>query len=1073
MDTAGLDGRYWYRNIRERVQFEGAVRSAYEQGYRMFVECSPHPVLVGAVEDALADCGAGPDEVVVVPTLGRDQGGLDRFWMSAGQLFTAGVSVDWSSMLAGSGRQVSLPTYAFSRQRYWLPSPAGQAGDAGLLGVADAGHALLGAVVDQPESGGVVLTGRLSLQTHRWLADHAVSQVVVLPGAAFVELALRAGEQVGAAVVGELTVGAPLVIPPEGAVAVQVVVGAATDSGDRTVSVYGRVEGVHADAVIGPVSEWVLHAQGQLGVGPVAAMAAMSPWPPPGAVGVDISDAYQQLASRGYDYGPAFQGLQAMWRRGEEIFAEVAVDPDSAGPATAMGIHPALLDSALHAAVLAAADTGDAGEVVLPFSWQTVALHAAGATSARVRITATGADTVSVELADSLGAAVLSVGALLTRPISATQLDAALRAATAPGQGLLEVTWSPITSPDIDIDGAESAVVVWDWQPVTTTGADMPGAVHDATHQALTVLQSWLQGERTSRLVVLTHGAVALPGEDITDLAGAAIWGLVRSAQSENPDQIVLIDTDAPVDAAALAAAGEPQLLIRADTVHAARLRPPQPRSPEPATAPTTLDPDAAVLITGGTGMAGGVLARHLVTHYQAAHIILASRSGTSHPHAAQLVTELTQAGAHVEVITCDLADRDAATTLITDLTERYQLRAVIHAAGVLDDAVIDSLTPHRIDTVLRAKVDAAWHLHELTRHLDLTALVLFSSLAGIIGAPGQANYAAANTFLDALATHRHAAGLPTLSLAWGLWEQPSAMTAQLGQPDHARLHRRGLTAMTPTQALELFDTALTTNRPVLIAAHLDLPTLTHNHTATPLFTKLTGHRPSAPTTNPTTTLAHRLTELTPTAQHNLLTELITEHLATILGHPTPTTINTNDTFADLGMDSLTALELRNQLKTTTGLTLSPTIIFNHPTPTTLANHLVERISGSSSAVPAVVRAPVSLDEPIAIVGMACRYPGGVDSPEQLWDMVATGRDVISDFPTDRGWNVQSCTTPIPTPWASPTRGTAAFSTGLVISTRPSSECRQGRHWQPTHSSGSSWSARGRRSSRQPLIRNR
>ena len=691
----------------------------------------------------------------------------------------------------------------------------------------------------------------------------------------------------------------------------------------------------------------MLHAQGQLGVGPVAAMAAMSPWPPPGAVGVDIGDAYQQLASRGYDYGPAFQGLQAMWRRGEEIFAEVAVDPDSAGPTTTMGIHPALLDSALHAAVLAAADTGDAPQVVMPFSWQTVALHAAGATSARVRITVTGADTVSVELADSLGAAVLSVDSLLDPPDQRN--PARRRAARGHRARAGTARGDVVTDQQLPTshrhNGAESAVVVWDWQPVAATGADMPAAVHDATHQALTVLQSWLQGERTSRLVVLTHGAVALPGEDITDLAGAAIWGLVRSAQSENPDQIVLIDTDVPVDAAALAGTGEPQLLVRADTVHAARLTPPQP--PETATPPTTLDPTAAVLITGGTGMAGGVLARHLVTHYQVAHVILASRSATSHPQTAQLVTELTHAGAHVEVITCDVADRDAATTLITDLTTRYQLRAVIHAAGVLDDAVIDSLTPHRIDTVLRAKVDAAWHLHELTRHLDLTALVLFSSLAGIIGAPGQANYAAANTFLDALATHRHAAGLPTLSLAWGLWEQPSAMTAPLGQPDHARLHRRGLTAMTPTQALELFDTALTTNRPVLIAAHLDLPTLTHNHTAAPLFTKLTGHRPrtTTPTTNPTTTLAQRLTQLTPTAQHNLLTELITEHLATILGHPTPTTINTNDTFADLGMDSLTALELRNQLKTTTGLTLSPTIIFNHPTPTTLANHLVAELT--------------------------------------------------------------------------------------------------------------------------------
>ena len=318
MDTAGLDGRYWYRGIRQPVRFDRAVRAAWKQGYRVFVECSPHPVLVAAVEDVVSEC-AGGSAGVVVPTLGRDNGGLDRFWRSVGQVFSAGAGVDWSAASADSGgRHVPLPTVL-------------GAADGGLLGVGRAEHGLLGAVVDQPDSGGVVLTGRLSLQTHRWLADHAVCGVVVLPGAGFVELVLRAAEQVGAAVVAELTLQAPLVLPAQGAVAVQVVVGGAEASGQRSVSVYGRVEDGDTGLRVGSAGGWVMHARGRLAVAAVGGAQPLSPWPPPGAVGVDVSGAYERLAARGYDYGPAFRGLQAVWRRGAEVFAEVAVDSDGVG----------------------------------------------------------------------------------------------------------------------------------------------------------------------------------------------------------------------------------------------------------------------------------------------------------------------------------------------------------------------------------------------------------------------------------------------------------------------------------------------------------------------------------------------------------------------------------------------------------------------------------------------------------------------------------------------------------------------------------------------------------------------
>ena len=863
-----------------------------------------------------------------------------------------------------------------------------------------------------------MLTGRLWVGGQGWLADHVVAGVVVLAGAGFVELVLRAGVQVGAAVVEELTLYAPLVIAAQGAVAVQVVVDDVDDGGLRSVSVFGRVE----DA--GVVGGWVLHASGQLST--VDAAGGEGPgllagvWPPPGAVSVDVGDAYRRLAARGYEYGPAFQGLQAMWRLGEQVYAEVAVDPALIGGDAPMGVHPAVLDSALHAAVLAADSPEEGVGVLLPFSWQQVRLHASGVTRARVQITPTGTDGVSVVLTDQWGGPVLSVGALRTRPISTAALHAAVGASSRAGRGLLELTWSPIPTPTAGGMDATDAVTVWDWRPGDLDDTAVPAAVHAGTHQGLQVVQSWLAGDHSTRLVVVTHGAVGRVGEDVTDLAGAAIWGMVRSAQTEHPDQILLIDTDTDtidVDtAASLAGSGEPQLVLRGGTAYAARLIAPAPLSTDSGGGTTVFDPGAAVLITGGTGMAGAALARHLVAAHHVTHLILASRSGPHHPNAAELSSELSSAGAQVEFHACDVSDRAQLAALITDITSRARLGAVIHTAAVLDDAVIESLTPDRLDTVLAAKADTAWHLHELTTHLDLDAFVMFSSLAGIIGSPGQANYAAANTFLDALAAHRHAAGLPAHTIAWGLWEQPSAMTAAT---DHTRLARHGITPMTPTDALHLFDTALHQPQPLLVAAHLDLPTLTNTAALPPLLSKLTppahhntGRDTTQNTTTPTT-LTTQLHQLSPENQHHLLTELITTALATTLGHPNPTTINPNDTFADLGTDSLTAIELRNKLKTTTGLTLPPTIIFDHPTPTTLATHLQQQLVGSSSLVKQVAQMSTG-DDSIAIVGMACRYPGGVDTPEKLWDMVANGRDVISHFPSDRGWNLQKLFDPDP-----------------------------------------------------------
>ena len=971
VDTAGLDADYWYRNIRQTVQYDQAVRTACELGYRTFIESSPRPALIADVEDTVTDCVGANTVPVVIPTMGRNDGGLQRFLASAAQAFVAGVEVDWRGLLPEAGF-VELPTYAFERHRFWL-SGEGAGADAASLGLGASEHALLGAVVQRPDSGGVVLTGRLSVSTQPWLADHVVAGVALLAGAAFVEMAIRAGDEVGCTVLDELMLRAPLLIPADGAVQVQVIVGAADQSGHRSLAVYSR------DSQ--PDSHWVLHAEGALGVGAIQPAAALTVWPPPSAVSVDVSDAYQRLAGQGYQYGPAFQGLQAMWRRGLEIFAEVAL-PEGVS-ANGMGIHPVLLDAALHAAGLASAETA---HTALPFCWQGVSLHAAGASRVRVRIAAaTEEDAVSIELADTTGRPVLSVRSLLVRPISADQLQAVISAAAdQPSHGLLEVKWSPITLPDTTIehppvirwhdlhthpstaDHTSDAVVLWELEPAEHAGPDVLAWVHAATHRALEVLQSWLATDHPGTLVVLTHHAVALPGQDITDLAGAAVWGLARSAQTENPGRIMLIDTDTPIDAPSLTAIGEPQLLIRAHTTYAPRLTPAttQPmRAPSDSTSAegatdevAVFDPAGTVLVTGGSGLVGGVLARHVVNRYGVRHVVLASRAGQRAEGAAALVAELTEAGAQVQVAACDVADRDALAQLLAGLPDQHPLTGVIHAAGVLDDALVTGLTPERLDTVLRAKVDGAWHLHELTRDKDLAAFVLCSSMAGTIGSPGQANYAAANTFLDALATHRRAGGLAGISLAWGLWEQPSTLTGQLDSRDLARLHRGGLAPLSTSHAVELFDTALILDHPTVVTTHLDTAALgdpTVSALLPPLFQNLT-RRPRRPllTTDPataTSTLAQRLHGLTPDQQHTLLMELVRTHTAAVLGHPNPTTLDTNRAFQDLGFDSLSAIELRNRLKTATGLTLSPTLIFDYPTPTTLAQHIGQQVIGSES----------------------------------------------------------------------------------------------------------------------------
>ncbi|WP_067456433.1 type I polyketide synthase [Actinomadura macra] len=981
-DLASPD--YWTRHIRDTVRFHHGVQTLHDHGTTRYIEIGPDITLTPLIQEALDErAGSG---TVVIPLQRRDQAEPRALVTGVATAHVHGVKVEWSTVLPG--RQTDLPTYPFQRQRYWLDAPAG--GDVTTAGLGPAEHPLLGATVELAEGGGLLLTGRLSAQSHPWLTDHALHGTVLLPGTALVELALHAGDRVGLPRVQDLTLEAPLTLGRSGSVQIQLAITAPDDAGRRRVTVHSRSDD-------GP---WARHATGTL-----AASEQTEPpgrevevWPPHGAEAIDLEALYVGLADLGLDYGPAFQGLRAAWRTEHGVYAEVKA-PDGVD-ASGYGLHPALLDTALHAAA------HDATSPRVPFAWTGIELNAAGASDLRVRLSRTGDDTVSVHVTDTSGDAVASVESLAVRPLAAEQIPS-----RASGDVLFQVRWTPIAA-DPAAPAPEASLVT-----LTSGDGTGPAGARAVTGEALRVLNDWFAGERPSGtpLVIVTSGAVATEDGERPDPNASAAWGLIRTAQAENPGRIVLVDVDGsdaarlaiPTALAAALANGEPQLALREGRVLVPRLV--RAGTEESAAAPA-FRPDGTVLVTGGTGALGRVIARHLVTAHQVRHLLLVSRRGPDAEGAGDLTDELTALGAGVTIAACDTADRDAVSALLRSVPEEHPLTGIVHTAGVLDDGVLASLSDERIDGVFRPKVDAAWHLHELTADLDLSAFVLYSSLAGTLGNPGQGNYAAANAFLDALAQHRRAEGLAAVSLAWGLWEQPSAMTGGLDGTGRARVGRSGVAPLTSREGTDAFDAAVTAGGGALVPVRWNMAALRAQAEAERLPALLSGlvQTPARRRRTTATGWHERLRELSEAEQYRAALDLVRDQVADVLGHQSPATVDTTKAFNDLGFDSLTAVELRNRLGTAIGRPLPATLVFDHPTPADLARHLRDEAAGGAAGAPARATSAADAGEPIAIVGMACRYPGGVTTPDDLWDLVAGGTDAIGPFPTDRGWDVEA-----------------------------------------------------------------
>ncbi|MFJ6661176.1 SDR family NAD(P)-dependent oxidoreductase [Streptomyces sp. NPDC091377] len=1281
-ESAGVDfgsPAYWVEHARQPVRFAEAIETARELGARVWAEVGPQPALSAAMEERTGEA--------VASFMRRDRDQVTGLLTGLSRLHVHGVEVDWDQWVSRTRPPVEIPTYAFQRRRYWPGGAvATSAGSLSGVGLAGTGHRLLGAQITLAD-GGVVFTGRLSVATQPWLADHAVSGTVLLPGTAFIDFMAHAGRQVGCPQVRELTLQAPLVLAEDGpGTAVQVVVDVPDDDGQRTVAIYSR-----PDTEAG---EWTRHGTGALTEttdGPDTTWV----WPPAGTP-ASGEDVYAGLSDAGFDYGPVFQGLTQVWPDGEDVYAEVVLPDDPTG----FALHPALLDAALHA--LAA--TPGSGEGGLPFAFTGVRVHRPGASTLRVRLRRQEPDGVGLEAVDPAGNPVVSIDSLVFRPVSHADLAAP---GTSDGD-VLHLRWTPLPerTPEEALE-AESAGTPADAQPggghvhAVPDIAAASAAVRDGTAEphwvvlschapeegtvperarALTVwtlgqVQAFLDAPEMAgrRLVVLTRGAVAADESDRgVDVPAAGVWGLVRSAQSEHPDRLVLLDVDTEVGDAewptllsAVSAAPLPQLVRRngalstprlekvgdsgdliapaqgpwrltagsggtsselalepqpltadaplgeglvrvavrasglnfrdvlislgmypgaasiggegagvvtevgpgvagtevgdrvmglmpdsfADTAVAdarmvvrmpedwtfqeaasvpivfltayyalgelAAVRPGErvlvhagaggvgmaavqlarywgaevfatahpskwgtlrglglaedhiassrdvgfrevflgvtggggvdvvlnslagefvdaslallPRGgrfiemgktdvreagslpsgvgyrtfdltePEPArigamltellalfrdgalrhlpltswdvrrapaafghvrlarhtgkvvlTVPTPLDPDGTVLITGGTGTLGALVAEHLVTTHGVRHLLLVGRRGPQAPGADELTRRLEQRGADVRIVAADLARREEAVDVLAQVATDHPLTGVVHAAGIADDGVLGSLTPDRVEHVMAAKADAAWHLHELTRDAGLAMFTLFSSASGVLGSPGQANYAAANTFLDALAEHRRAQGLAAQSLAWGLWARRSAISGHLTDADLARVARSGMVPLGDEHGLRLLDGARDRSGRAHVVPLLLAPGHRHTH---PLLAHLGG--PSRPTRTatrgggagaPSVALAERLRELSAEEQRRTLLTLVREQSAAALGHESTDAIGARKPFKELGFDSLTGVEVRNRLGAATGVTLRATVVFDFPTPAALADHLWEKL---------------------------------------------------------------------------------------------------------------------------------
>nr|WP_280272225.1 type I polyketide synthase [Nocardia wallacei] len=919
-------GDYWVRHVRETVRFADSMHTlAHHDPDARVIEVGP-----GALTPLIREVTTAP---VAVALLRRRRDAVTSVLESLAAAFVTGVGVQWR-VLAGEGELVDVPPYAFERKRYWLDAPG--VGDARGLGQSGCAHPVLGAVVESPTSGEVLFTGRLSVDSHGWVKDHAVGSVTLIPGAALAEWVLFAGDRLECNVIRELVLQAPLVVPERGGVDIRVVVAAVEDEADggRRVEVFSRPE--HAEG------RWNSHAQGVVGpdTGQSVDAGAARAWPPVGADRISVDGFYQACAEQGYHYGPVFQGLKAVWRSEGEVFAELALPHVAAGVEEFL-VHPALLDAAMQAIGFLDLPLPD-GQVLLPFAWEQVRLHALGARHLRARLRVTGAHRIAIALHDGA-----------ENPVAEATL-------TVRGVGLSELQ---------TIDTGEETLYTLDWKP-TTLLHDSPGS--ESRHvlryewqwnDDLDDLRKWLHrivedvrshlrtADPQSTIVVVTEQLIRVVESDGASPGGESAWGLLRSVQNEYPDRIVLVDTDDWDDTAlskAIGSRGGTQVAVRGHRHLSPRIHPVS-ASGSTLPSPLRMSEKGTVLITGGTGVVGASLARHLVVKHGASRILLLSRTGSTSAASISLCEELRSRGAAVDSVACDVSDRASLRRVLDMIPGDAPLVGVIHAAGVLADSSFDELTGDDLDNVLGAKAGGAWNLHELTADAELAFFIMCSSLSAAIGTPGQAGYAAANGFLDGLADYRRTAGLPAASIAWGLWESTTGMGSDLLTADNGRLDRWGIGPMSAPQALTALDHVLTSDRARTVIARLDLDRLRTLSAKAGMFAMFGDSSRGANHLSPSRRVAEgdsdllaEVSAMTPEQRLEKIREVVLDELSVALGFSDPSEIDPRRSFQDLGVDSLSAMEFRNGISAVTGIRISPSAVFDYETPDELIDYINE-----------------------------------------------------------------------------------------------------------------------------------
>ncbi|MFI6014184.1 SDR family NAD(P)-dependent oxidoreductase [Streptomyces sp. NPDC051243] len=1034
--TVELEADYWYTNLREPVRFAPTVERMTADGYRCFVELGPHPSLLTALHTV-------DESLVAVASLHRDEDGpacLDR---AAAELHVHGRPIDWRRLVPPTAptAPADLPTYAWDTQRHWI-EPAASASAPGLFD--RAAHPLLGVQLQSADETRWTFQGEWSPATADWLPDHTVFGRTVVSGTTLLELcraALAVARPDTPSDVTDLLLLAPLTLPETGTVEVSVEV--VTAAAVPEITVHSRPRGQEG-------TDWTLHATASAAESAAEPAGEPPTWPET-AEPAWGAQTYERLTSLGLGHGPAFQGVRQAAATGDgTVLARLSLPPVARDTADPYPVHPALLDAALQ--VAAALDPADQ-RVLLPVAVSRCVLPPGGATDLTASVRRAGGDcgtdvTLDVGLWDADGFPAGRLEGVRLRAVKPADLNGGSENA----RHLYEVAWTAVPDMPADapgdawtvhgdpsdpavvsavralraagvrvIDGGGAETVVRFW-PRPTADTEPVAAAHELAATALAELRALIAlppDEAPTRTVWVTRGAVAAAdGDAVAGFAQSVLWGLVRGARSEHPDLgIALLDLDGDDEPSLLSAAahtGEPELALRGGELLAPRL---VRAGPAASDRPAPLPGAGTVLITGGLGAVGRHIAR-LLAQNGVPRLLLTSRQGPADARAADVTAELTALGAEVEIAACDVADAAALADVLARIGDESPLRGVVHCAGVLADGVVAELTPERLGQVLRPKVDGAVQLHRLTADHPLDLFLLVSSAAGVAGSAGQANYAAANAFLDQLAHRRRALGLPGVSVSFGAWAEEGLAAVHADLERMARLGHRALTA---DQGRELTGLALRRGAPHLVAWALDLPRLRAAAPTGALWRALLPAPRPAHTAG--RTLADRLARLPEPERAARVLALVREEAAHALGLRSAQSVPPDQPLRDLGMDSVTAVDLRNRVSARLGTKLPATLLFDHPTPGRLAEYLLSgavaatgptsREAAARSSREAAAAATRASDEPVAIVAMACRLPGGVTDPEGLWRLVAEGRDAVGPFPAGR-WDVESLYDPDP-----------------------------------------------------------